>query len=1285
METRPVPSPIDLNSDDSNTGLASGSPTSAPNGMPDLSPSLRKRRKELLQGLSNSKSSKPGNAERNSKPKVNRDSGTTDRSIEGENGSNLANGNSVRASRQSDGHPSIEETSSRRIPPPVPATCTTTSGELHTSHEETSGQVACQIGLEKSDKEKMFPAIMDAVNIYRDVLSKDERRFMGAQIARKIEQIMTSKKQVPIPPVEQHEVYHELAKCYAHKMMKAEEVNKQRKQNHGISSTPTGDAAIPEQIQQLNSLTPVQTGKKQAEKGNAPIDVVNHPLRLKRTSDGQLKISPAGVIHSLPLQSHVKSNLTKITKHQSTSSGLSADVTRRRGEACSSQFPTQDPLLKTKQTSKKLTYPVVIIEIPSRKPKLSSSALDKTKSHTTSSSSSAQARVSDISSAITSSISSGRVQPQPSTKSKAHRSEVKNTKLDLSPTKATASSPASTSHLSTYHNRILNKSTVQASSGNNLNSSTQLSRHHTKAEVHPLSVESKTFNQQKTPSSRTAGETAPSFESMPLPRSLESPARSMRSRRSNGTRKRQPSTSPYRGPAKRRGRAGKAVDVPEVTASPGVPEATPWSSFPEAPISSGVPEATVSLGVPEGTEPSKRETKPAMALQRSLHSQLHYRELGLGAAAGRFSLKRVNQAIRETVYDSLKKTRIWTVGGSSDVVSVAWSPDDNTFGVGCAALTDDDNMQYNRENNLLLGGLSQNVIRELPDHRLGRVRPASGANSNLTMFRTLDPWLYYTVSSVDFSPDGHRMYTASYDKTVKVWDVEQSTARGRLLKSFEHGSEVDVVSATTHHPNLIATACQSVVDGVRIFEIESGAGVANNSTAKFSSAKASKHPEKKMYPSCIRWGLHTNVNHLLLAGFSSNPEDDGRVSREGDLSLFDVQKEATIKVTPSAQNVFDCVWHSELPWFAVGCAANSRANRGVGSYIRLFQGAVNRATYELECPAIDQNDITWCQDWYYCTASCTDGTTYVWDLRNPDRILHQLKHGDPTEELPDDNESWAVRKERHDTGVRFAQWGHSPNRFYTGSSDGVVKVWDIKRAPENAHIKDLVQLESGVMSGSFTKDYSRLLLGDAQGHLTILETGFDDYEDDDSPQVRNLGFERAPNRDLQGRVEDPFEAARGMLARGEMVYDDSHGLRQVVRGPNYNGPFVSDEYRKELKRAHKNASKNSIAESGNFGTTTKKTDGMMEKSMSNGVKHNVSKHIDKDGKEYEVIELLDSDTDDGVATVPAEEELVESEPMAGWPFPEDVREDYAFDCGIYSNNLLPTDLEQDHQTGNDMA
>ena len=39
--------------------------------------------------------------------------------------------------------------------------------------------------------------------------------------------------------------------------------------------------------------------------------------------------------------------------------------------------------------------------------------------------------------------------------------------------------------------------------------------------------------------------------------------------------------------------------------------------------------------------------------------------------------------------------------------------------------------------------------------------------------------------------------------------------------------------------------------------------------------------------------------------------------------------------------------------------------------------------------------------------------------------------------------------------------------------------------------------------------------------------------------------------------------------------------------------------------------------------------------------------------------------------------------MAGWPFPQELRSEYQFDCGIFSTQLLSTDVENNRQVGND--
>ena len=99
-------------------------------------------------------------------------------------------------------------------------------------------------------------------------------------------------------------------------------------------------------------------------------------------------------------------------------------------------------------------------------------------------------------------------------------------------------------------------------------------------------------------------------------------------------------------------------------------------------------------------------------------------------------------------------------------------------------------------------------------------------------------------------------------------------------------------------------------------------------------------------------------------------------------------------------------------------------------------------------------------------------------------------------------------REKADVGVRFSQWGESTDRFYTGSSDGLVKVWNIKYAAEDVLIRDLVQIDAGVMCGAFTPDYSSLLLGDGAGgiHLCSLQSLDDDHEhDDDDDNGENDG------------------------------------------------------------------------------------------------------------------------------------------------------------------------------------
>jgi WD40 repeat protein len=131
-------------------------------------------------------------------------------------------------------------------------------------------------------------------------------------------------------------------------------------------------------------------------------------------------------------------------------------------------------------------------------------------------------------------------------------------------------------------------------------------------------------------------------------------------------------------------------------------------------------------------------------------------------------------------------------------------------------------------------------------------------------------------------------------------------------------------------------------------------------------------------------------------------------------------------------------------------------------------------------------------------------------------------------------------RERTDTGVRFTQWGPTSDRLYTGSSDGIIKSWNVKRAAEDVLVADIANIRSIVMSGAFSPDSSRLLIGDGKGGIHVLTTGVDG---DDS--VERMEFEPAEKAE-----EDSFEGceeADRLVASGEIIMH--HG--RPYQGPSY--------------------------------------------------------------------------------------------------------------------------------------
>ncbi|EER27497.1 WD domain, G-beta repeat containing protein [Coccidioides posadasii C735 delta SOWgp] len=522
---------------------------------------------------------------------------------------------------------------------------------------------------------------------------------------------------------------------------------------------------------------------------------------------------------------------------------------------------------------------------------------------------------------------------------------------------------------------------------------------------------------------------------------------------------------------------------------------------------------------------------------------LRSRELGYSTHRNRI---RISRRLEDVQNWELWKS--WT-GASNDVLVLSWSPDSTRFAAGAAAQTDDHNMQYNRNNNLLLGDLTVGRLKELPDHRIERPVLDSGPNSHST-YIMVDPNLYMTVTAMHWTNCGNHLYTASFDKTVKLWDVS-SHEDARCINTLRHHGRVQEMAISEFDNRLVATGC----DGPSFLLWRAEGDECSESThLEFRRDKCAG-----MTPSSLQWGRTSRTNRFLVGGLTSeDPSNTHDPSKFGYLTLWQVGEAAVspLNITPNTQNIFDVAWHPSLNIFATGCTVPSAArSHGYGSetrsLVRIYDPLNSKwAIHCYDCPALDINQVTFCPaDEDYMTASCTDGVTYVWDYRNPKAILHKLRHGEPISDLNQD-----LRREQADVGVRCSVWGKG-FEFYTGASDGIVKRWDIRLAPEDVFRENVASFNQELMCASMSPDYTNMVFGDASGGIHVISTSPWGRSDDN---FSSFDFERAPQAKSKDAVCEEsisgIQEAAKLISSGELL---AHPIFGPGQGPHYNGPYAA--------------------------------------------------------------------------------------------------------------------------------
>lgn len=481
---------------------------------------------------------------------------------------------------------------------------------------------------------------------------------------------------------------------------------------------------------------------------------------------------------------------------------------------------------------------------------------------------------------------------------------------------------------------------------------------------------------------------------------------------------------------------------------------------------------------------------------------------------------------------SFFKRLIFCRGASNDILDVAWSPDGTEYVCGSAAMAH----PYNRGNNLLYGNIVHNQLKNLPGHR----ERSSGEIPQL-----LDPWTYYTVSFVSWK--GDRFYTAGFNNRVEIWDAADPD---QSLLSLPHSAPVEAMALSGPTVDLLATATNAGQRCLRLYPNIVAGGRGQNIPLSAVRNQASFHYS----PTCIKFGLNHHHANELLAGFGSSAVlDDGSPSPRGLLALwrFDDARTTQMPLDLHGQQVFDVAWATRSNMFLSGNTIGKRRNGVNGSIVRIYDRGQLSKVMEADCPAVDMNEVSFCPfDERIFSASCTNRSTYLWDIRNVTKPFHVLEH---------DFNVCGRFSELDDTGVKVFQWGNERSELFTGSSDGVLRQWDIRRAPADVLTERVVNSGIELMSGKLSPDKSAFLLGDASGSLRILTRSPLREEAEDIGEVnfeyshtQDLASQTTPERDESGH--EGKQAAQELVDSGQIVIDEKFGPGQ---GPNYAGPYAT--------------------------------------------------------------------------------------------------------------------------------
>lgn len=143
----------------------------------------------------------------------------------------------------------------------------------------------------------------------------------------------------------------------------------------------------------------------------------------------------------------------------------------------------------------------------------------------------------------------------------------------------------------------------------------------------------------------------------------------------------------------------------------------------------------------------------------------------------------------------------------------------------------------------------------------------------------------------------------------------------------------------------------------------------------------------------------------------------------------------------------------------------SHFNNSIGNFSKLK--ALNYITADINKLTIMPNSVLYS----YMTAGYTDGKTYIQDMAISNKPIYILAYGPPLKGI-------RINDAKDNIGAKFTAYGSSLDHFYTSSSNGVIKVQNI-RSEKKAKSTVILKASIQISFNAFSPDCSKLIISNS--------------------------------------------------------------------------------------------------------------------------------------------------------------------------------------------------------------